>query len=218
VEEFTAACKPNAMSLVKLGIAHVTSSALVEKGRNIIIKMTGNVDFPAPMPPLAEITAAVDALETANALVLLNGGKQEYEGRRVALAVYSKVLHRLAGHVSSVAGDDRGMILSSGFEARKRAERLGRLPAPTNVRAIRTPFPKQVELRWDAVHGRSAYQVWMTDGDPTVESGWKLVAQTTRNSYTATDLIAPKYYSFRVAAFGTAGSSPMSASAMALAA
>jgi len=208
----------NIVNLVKLGIDTLTSSALVEKGRNIITKMTGNANFPTPVPTIAELTTVVDALEATNALVLLNGGRQEFESRRVALANYSDALRRLAGYVSSIAGGDREMILSSGFETRKRPEPKGRLHAPANIGATGGALPNQVEVKWEGVPGRSSYQVWMTEGDPTVESGWKMVAQTTRNRYVATGLTPLKYYSFRVAALGAAGSSPMSNSATALAA
>lgn len=206
------------VNLVKLGIARLTSSALVEKGRNIVTKMTANPNFPTPNPSLVELADAANELEAANALVLLNGGKQEYESRRVALMVFTDVLRRLAGYVSSVAGGDREMILSSGFEARKRPQPLGQLVAPGNLRAAQSRYPRQVDLTWDGVRGKGIYEVWMTEGDPTLETGWSLVAQTTRNRYTATDLTPLRYYSFRVAAVGTAGSSPMSLSATALAA
>lgn len=62
------------------------------------------------------------------------------------------------------------------------------------------------------------YEVQYTAGDPKDPAGWQLLAQTSKNRYTATGLNSDQAYYFRVQAIGTAGVGEMSDSATAKAA
>jgi|GEM_PF-5252757 hypothetical protein len=50
---------------LNLGHARVTYQQLVDTARTNVTRMTGNPFFPAPIPSLAEITAAADRLSLA---------------------------------------------------------------------------------------------------------------------------------------------------------
>lgn len=195
---------------VRLGTARITPTALVEKGRNHVTKLTGNAAFPTPTPTLAALTAACDALDTANQAFDFNRGKTEKEARDVAFDALLDLLRELAGYVQAHGNNDKELILSTGFDVRRIATPLGELPAPGNVRALVTPYPGRLEVRWAAVPGRRLYSLFITSGDPMDPAGWKLLTQTSKNRYTVEGLTSDKVYTFRLQTIATAGVSPMS--------
>ena len=195
---------------VRLGTSRITPTALVEKGRNHVTMLTGNAAFPTPTPTTAAITTACDDLDMANQAYDFNRGKTEKETRDVAFAALLDLIRELAGYVQAHCNNEKDLILSTGFDVRRIASPLGELPAPGNVRALVTPFPGRLEVRWAGVRGRRIYSVYITDKDPQDPASWKLLAQTSKNRYTAEGLQSNTVYTFRLQTIAAAGASPMS--------
>ncbi len=195
---------------VRLGFTGVTPAALVEQGRNHVVMLTGNVAFPTPTPTLPAITAACDVLDVANQAYDFNRGKLEKQARDTAFQALKDLIRELGGYVQSKCGGDKDLILSAGFNARRPNDPLGLLPAPQDMRALVTPYPGRLIVRWNGVKGRSMYQLYMTTGDPQDPAGWSLLLQSTKNSHILDDLTSDKVYTFRTVALGTAGASPVS--------
>ncbi|WKZ65794.1 MAG: hypothetical protein QY325_13620 [Flavobacteriales bacterium] len=204
--------------VVKLGLIGLTPTALVEKGRNLVEKCTGNANLTLPANLLTDLGAACDALEQANLAVRDNGGRQDHVTRDARVADVQDVVRELAGYVQAQSEGDHEKIASTGFGVRKQPSPVGVLDAPANLRAGRGKLPGEVHLMWDGVYGRLMYAVYITDGDPKDESTWKLLVQTSKNRYTAAGLTTDRAYYFRVQAIGTAGAGEMSDSATAKAA
>ncbi len=57
------------MPRVRLNLKNLTVTEKIAKGRQIVTAMTNNASFPTPTPPLNEVTAALDELSQAYALV-----------------------------------------------------------------------------------------------------------------------------------------------------
>ncbi len=195
---------------VKLGYSNLTPAALVEKGRNHVEKLTGNASFTLPAGFLLSFTAACDALEAANFQVLSNGGRTDTLLCKERVADLKLLIKEAAGYVQAQCTDDVEKVNSAGFEIRKQREPSDIPAAPQDVRAEATTLPGQLKVRWDGVTGRIYYQVWVTLGDPTLEEGWTLLTQTSRNSHLVTGLLPGKTYSYRVNAVTTAGAGPLS--------
>lgn len=195
---------------VRLGFTGATATTLVGMGRNHVTMLTGNAAFPTPQPALASITAACDALDVANQAYDFNRGKLEKDARDEAFVVLKGLIKELGGYVQSLCQGQKDLILSAGFNVRKRNEPIGELPAPQNVRALVTVYPGRLEVRWDAVKGRSMYQLWMTSGDPLDAGRWSLLLQSSKNRHVIEDLVSNTVYTFRVTALGAAGASPVS--------
>lgn len=195
---------------VRLGISRITPTALVEKGRNHVTKLTGNAAFPTPTPKLIDLTAACDALDAANQAFDFNRGRVDKEVRDTAFKALKEMVRELAGYVQSNCANDKDLILSTGFNVRRIAEPLGEPPAPANVRARVTPYPGRLEVRWKGVRGRLMYSLFMTAGDPLDPTGWKLLVQTSKNRYTVEDLTSDKVYTFRLQTIAASGVSPVS--------
>lgn len=195
---------------VRLGTSRITPTALVEKGRNHVTKLTGNAAFPTPTPKLIDLTAACDALDTANQAYDFNRGRVDKEVRDTAFKTLKEMVRELAGYVQSNCANDKDLILSTGFNVRRIATPQPEPLAPGNVRALVTPYPGRLEVRWAAVPGRRIYSLFMTSGDPLDPAGWKLLVQTSKNRYTVEDLISDKVYTFRLQTLAASGVSPMS--------
>ena len=196
--------------IVRLGLTRITPTALVEKGRNHVTMLTGNATYPTPTPTLVALTAACVALDTANQAYDFNRGKVDKEARDVAFAALKELVRELAGYVQAHCNNEKELIISAGFDVRRLSEPLGALPAPGDVRALVTPYPGRLEVRWKGVRGRLLYALFMTATDPLDPAGWSLIAQTSKNRYTAEGLTSNTVYSFRLQTIATAGVSPVS--------
>ncbi len=195
---------------VKLGYSRLTPAALVEKGRNHVEKLTGNASFTLPAGFLTSLTDACDALEAANFQVLSNGGRTDTLLRNERVADLKLLIKEAAGYVQAQCGDDVEKVNSAGFEVKRAPQPAGIPVAPQDLRVEQTSLPGQLKVRWEGVPARIYYVVWVTTGDPTLEEGWTLLVQTTKNSHLITGLLEGKTYSYRVNAVGTAGAGPVS--------
>lgn len=207
---------------VKLGITRITPSGLVTKVRNCVSMMTANPAFaapnPLPDPTLAEVTAAIDKLDTAEQAYAFNRGKLEKDARDLAFQEAKEIFHLLGGYVQLASGGDKEIILSAGLDVERNPTAAGVPPAPGNVRAVATQVLGQIIVRWGASKGRRIYKVYQTEGDPSLETGWELIAQTGKVRLVVDGLDRFKTYSFRVVAEGVAGLSIPSDAATATAA
>ncbi|MCB9167801.1 MAG: fibronectin type III domain-containing protein [Flavobacteriales bacterium] len=203
---------------VKLGLAGLTPTDLVEKGRNLVEKCTGNANLTLPANFLTDMTTALDTLQADNIAVRDNGGRQDVLTRNLQVAAVQELVRQLAGYVQAQCGDDAGKIASTGFTTHRVPSPIGVLDAPGNLRAERGRLPGEVHLRWDGVYGRLMYRGFITSGDPKDESTWQELVQTSKNFHTVTGLDSDKAYYFRVQAIGAAGEGKMSDSATAKAA
>ncbi|MBX2983379.1 MAG: fibronectin type III domain-containing protein [Flavobacteriales bacterium] len=194
----------------KLGLASLTPTALVEKGRNHVESCTGNPDITLPTDFLKELGDACDALDAANIAVQNNGGKQDRSRRAARVTELEAIIRLLAKHVEVQCGGIAEKILSTGFDLRKPRQPVGVLDAPPNLRAERGKQRGDVVLRWGAKRGRTTYSLQVNSGDPKLEEDWRWAASTTRNTYTLTGLETDKQYYFRVRANSTAGAGKLS--------
>jgi len=195
---------------VRLGLTGVKPAALVEQGRNHVVMLTGNPDFTTPTPKLIDITAACDTLDLANQAYDFNRGKLERQARDTAFRALKALVRELGGYVQANCNGNKDLILSTGFNTRRPSDPLGQLPAPQNLLALVTAYPGRLDVRWDAVKGRSAYQLYMTDKDPLDPTGWKLLLMSSKNRHAVEGLQSNTVYTFRVLAMGAAGTSPLS--------
>ncbi|MCB9163931.1 MAG: fibronectin type III domain-containing protein [Flavobacteriales bacterium] len=208
--------------IIKLGYDRVTARLLVEKGRNSSKMMANNPAFlapnPLPNPTLAQVDAACDKLEAANDAYGFNRGKVEKGARDQAFEDLKLIYRNLGSYVQIASDGDKEIILSAGFDTMKLPQPVGELPAVGDVRATATKYHGTIEVRWNGVKNRRLYKLYISSGDPSLETGWELLAETGKNRFVAEGLERFKTYSFRVEAIGPLGASPMSDHASATAA
>jgi hypothetical protein len=109
------------MARIRLNLKNLTVTEKVAKGRQIVTAMSNNASFINPNPPLVEVTAALD--ELAQAFALVQAVKSEVTTRVVnqdnAGVKVDQLLTQLAGYVESVAGKDETLITSAGMETNR---------------------------------------------------------------------------------------------------
>ena len=192
------------MKTARAGLTGLRPTDKVAKALLLETKMTGNPNFPAPSPTLAELLAGREKLEFT--LVEAAGGDHEKVFlRNQAEAELDKLIVRLAMHVSQVADGDAATILSSGFDLRKEGDPIGPLPAPSDLRGSTGELPGTTHLRWKPVHGAYYYQVYMSTTDPNDGPSWALVNMTSKASFDGTELEPATYVWYRVECLGAAG-------------
>ena len=108
------------MARIRLNLRNPSIPAKIAKGRQIVMALTDNKNFPSPTPPLNELTAAVDGLEQASAQVQsaraeVTTGTATQDNAESKL---DQVLTQLAGYVKSVAGKGDTLITSVGMETK----------------------------------------------------------------------------------------------------
>lgn len=203
------------MATIKIGLTGLSALDKVAKCLFIETKLTGNAAFPGAAAFILLLTAARLKLEAAIAATL-DGGKAATFAKNEAEAEMDELITQVAGYVVSVAGDNETLILSAGFEVRKQPASIGALPAPTGMVADLTDKPGVIRSDWDPVHGAHEFEVERNDGDPAVDP-WKVIGFTTKSKFEDTGLASGSKHWYRVKARGTAGDSPYSDPAQAMA-
>jgi len=170
--------------------------------------MTNNTNFPNPSPPLTEITASLDELTQAFALV--QSAKSEVSTRVVTQdnseARLDQLLTQLAGYVESVAGRDDTLITSVGMET-KAVPSAATVPSvPQALAANAGEHEGEINLLWKAVPKARSYIIEFSL-DPATASSWTHVGIATSASKVVSNLTSGKRYWFRVAAVGAGGQS-----------
>lgn len=201
---------------IKVGLDGLSALDKVAKALFIETKLTGNADFASPQPAIADLKTAREKLEAAIAATL-DGGKAATFAKNQAEAEVDEVITQLAGYVVSVAGGDEALILSAGYEVRKPGGPIGELKAPPNLRADLTAQQGEIKADWDVVRGAHEYEVQRNSTEPIGEAGWTTIAYTTKSKHIDTGLASGSVHWYRVRARGTAGDSPWSDPARAMA-
>jgi len=172
-----------------------TVSLLIEFARNTVTMMTGNPSFPAPFVVLAQITAAVNDLETKFNLAL-GGGKEQKANMRIAVNTLVALLRKQAAYVDSTAAGNDSVILSGGFHVT--SQPMSKLLPDFTV--VHGKNSGEVLAKHKAVKGARSY-LWQRANDPlpTSDSGWAYVGFTTKCKFTDTGLVPGVKHWYRVA-------------------
>jgi hypothetical protein len=169
--------------------------------------MTGNANFTTPIPTLASVTTAADALEAKQEA--MDGTEIKTYERNVAEAVLDDLVSKLQGYVDAVSGKDAGKVLSAGFEVRNPRTKAVILPAPQGLQADMTKIDGQIKLKFQTVKKKLYYRVEVALDFPGMLN-WTIAAESTKSTVYINDLNPGQRYHIRVYTVNTAGASPAS--------
>jgi hypothetical protein len=177
-----------------------TAPELLVLARTIVEAMRGNAWFPAPVPSLATVQAAIDRLEEAEAaaLSMAVGLKQARNSARAALV---SLLHRLRAYVQGVADenpDSAGSIIEGA--ALSVAARNDKAKAPLAV--LRGGVSGSVRLVAKAVAKVASYE-WQQSMD--AGKTWVDLPKTLQAKITVSGLTPGMTYGFRFRAITRPG-------------
>lgn len=197
------------MAKIKLNFRRLPVLEKIVRARQIVNAMTANPAFPTPTPALAVVTAAIDAVEQANAKAL--AARALSKERTTALEVRESELiaevTRLAGYVESASGGDERIILSAAMNPRAPATAANAPPsAPVGLTATIGDQDGEIDLSWNATQGAQSYIVQFSPNPPT-DTSWTQATVVTASKCTVGNLTSGSKYWFRVSAVGAGGQS-----------
>jgi hypothetical protein len=157
---------------------------LIARAETVVASMTDNAHFPAPVPPLWQVSSAVTHLQNAEtaALTRTTGTVATRNEKRTMLV---SLLHQLRGYVQVTAEADpenaRAIIESAGMFVRKEPERPLRVfsakpgTASGEVKLVAPFVGKGTSYEWEySIDGGAT---WLTM-PPTIQSSTSLVGLT----------------------------------------
>lgn len=199
------------MPNVKLNLGQLTIPAKIELAQAIVTDMTGNVSFPTPMPALAAVTAAVDALSeksqaARSARLAAVTATAEQDSAAVAL---DTLLGQLGSYVNMIANGDADVIRSAGMGVRAEPTPATPLDAPVIKYATVPSERGAVDLTWVPLASAKMYVIEHTP-DMSGQAGWTNGADFTRSRGTVSGLTPGQRYLFRVAGVNVVGKGPWS--------
>jgi len=160
--------------------------------RHIVTRMTGNQNFPAPTPPLSDVSTHLDTLEAREELVR-TGGKGMAQQRNVALRKAHTTMTLLRAYAQNVANAEpeqaEAILLSAGMNIGKPRTRI-KLPvevrhggAVGRVVLDAKALPPPVQYRWQM---------------STDQQTWTDLPETFRTKSVVEGLRPATIYSFRL--------------------
>jgi hypothetical protein len=196
------------MTRVALKLKDKTNPEDIEFARSVVTAMTGNANFPTPLPHLLDVTTAANELETAYTEAL--GGDVNKKAIQLSKRkTLDALLTKLGAYVQDTSAGDELIIRSAGMEVQSRATPVGVLPAPENLKLTDGGNEGSLLLKWRKVKKASSYllQISIDDNDP---AKWNFLATTTVAKYLAINLPSGTVQYFRIAATNAAGQSTWS--------
>lgn len=165
---------------------------LEAKAAAIVAAMTGNSNFPKPIPSLQEISSLLAAFTEEKEVLPKNKKRNEL----------IRLLHSLAGYVSYIADGDQHKLKSSGFDITFEQKTPVQLCKPENLQVALGKNPGELQLSSSRVVGAIFYNFQYTTDPITSNSLWVSHIEAA-NSFTLKNLQKGKKYWCRVGAIST---------------
>lgn len=192
----------NPIPRVSLGFARYAIALLVTFGRHVATSLTGNTSYTSPVPKLAVVSAAIDALETADESAM-NGDRLAMSTRKDAKVNVINLLRQLAAYVQNQGQEDRTMLMSSGFELVKIPAPIGPLLPPGAPSVTRGKSGGEIQARIARQNGVMSvnWRLALASAPTT----YLLTVSTSAARYAFIGLTAGQTYLVQAAVVGTAG-------------
>lgn len=153
------------MKKVKLALRNISIPALLALARNIIDRMTGNLNFPSPNPPIADITTAADTLEASltASMSLKDASKAQTVALNLAEDNLANSLTLLGSHVENASGGNEQKIISSGMDVADTVPSIVPLYVVENFYATTGDEEGEINAMWTRLRnvGKHTYDVFV---------------------------------------------------------
>ena len=190
------------MKIAKLNLSTsgFSDADFLRKAEYVMTCLTGNTSFPSPVPPLADLSDAIEAF--SQSLLGADAGNHglvaaKNERRMELNAVYVQ----LGMYVMYIANGSVELLTQSGYPVSKEPEPIY-ISNPGNVTLVNGVTSGQLDASVAAVKGCKLYLFQLTESDPTEETVWDSHT-CSRRKYSFKSLVPGKKYWVRVAATGS---------------
>lgn len=178
-----------------------TDLELQKKAQLVIDKMTNNRHFPGPVPLLMKVIQGT--AQYAQSLTRSkDGSKTDTVIKKNNRLLLQRLLYSLALYVNDVSDGEAAIILSAGFDIRKKWAKAGPLPTPTGLSVNYGRQSGSVIVRCDVIKKVKSYDFQYTLEPVSKDSIWKNVT-TTKRTAKIEGLEKLQQYAFRVAGMST---------------
>ena len=185
------------------GFESMSDAKLYQRSSFVISCITGNSNFEAPDPTLAELTAGLNDFKTGvdNSLTRDSNAILIKNEKRQALI---DLLHLEIYYVLYKSRGSRPVAESSGFSFAKAKAPAPPMLKPQNLQVVNSDQSGQMDVSIDSVTGAVAY-VYQCIADAALASGNWISTTCSQSKCTITGLTPGTLYHWRVAAVGTKG-------------
>jgi|APHig6443717497_1056834.scaffolds.fasta_scaffold221537_1 hypothetical protein len=164
--------------------------------KQVIGKMTGNVNFPDPNPDLPSLTISVSDFESSLSK-MKDGTKEDTVVKNRKRAILESNLKKETVYVETVANGDVAIMLSSGFELTKSRIPIGVLEAPADLTVTIGSAKGSLLVKFTPVEHARFYEIEYTQTPVTDASIIKRFS-TTKTKDEIPNLDCGKEYAVRV--------------------
>lgn len=185
------------------GFFRLSPTKLVEFSRNVVVLLTGNANFPTPVPALSVLTAAIDKLDDL-IQKSLSGDRIMMALRDVARNELLMVLVDLGAYVQAGCLNSLAIFLTSGFKAIGPRSTSVIPPKPTNARLTQSDVSGSLVFLFKKTRNTQSCSIQIA-ALPT--GPWTDYGVTSKGKVTLENLPTMAVTWARVKANGAAGSS-----------
>jgi len=178
-----------------------TDLELSAKATHVVEQMTGNANFPTPMPPLETITTANEEY-IVNLGKVEGGSRQDTVNKNNSRKLVESLLQQETNYVQQVTQGNEALILSSGFDVNRRPAYIGPLPKATGFEVKPGNNKGTMQANCNVVPSASFYEFEYTEAPIAPNCIWN-VKTTTKHRLLIEGLTSGKQYVFRVAGAGS---------------
>lgn len=184
-----------------------SDTELIDRATNVVDNMTGNLDFPDPDPPLADITTAKNNFSAAYYQVY-NGNRTYMPQKRSTRSILIKLLKKEGLYVELVGNNVETVLASSGFEIYN----TDYPPSPgSNIPVIQkagdTGIVGKSLLKLGKVKHAVVYELRYTKDEVLANATWVNLICQTQTQFEITGLVPGVEYWFQARSISTKGGS-----------
>lgn len=194
-------------TILNLSYGRFSDSLFEMKAQTIYAAMDGNVYYTKPNPPLADVDAAIKAYSAA-LIAAASGDRYQIAEKNKARTALEAILRTLGNYVMMIAGDDREMLITSGFDLRKDPE-SSILETPQIISVTTGKNPGEAVVKVNGTDASSFIYEYTTD--PVTENSVYAQVASTKKTQVIKGLTPVTKMWLRVTAIGTRGATATSA-------
>lgn len=185
---------------ISLGFSRYSDAPLLAKAQLILSKMSGNPNFPDPVPSLGTVEDAIDNYNTG-LTAAMKLGTDNVAQKNAARLVLENTLKELGRWVMFIANGNVTILLSSGYDLTKEPVPVY-ITAPTVITVTNGINSGSLVAKTPRVPGANGYIHQITDTLPTNDTVWTSTTTST-SRFVHTELDPGKQYWLRIAATGS---------------
>jgi hypothetical protein len=179
----------------------LTDSKFQTKSEAIQVAMTGNANFPSPVPTIADLTTAINLYSVALSAAE-SKDKTKIAIKNDMRTSLETALVNLAASVTATAAGSRSMLVSSGFDVSSDVKNPRVLGGVENFQVLAGASPGEVISSVNSVLNGNGYIYQYTPDPLAADSNW-VSLYSSSCSAAITGLQALKKYWFRIIITGS---------------